>query len=319
MSSRFLPLHVLVLLLSLAYTVASEEIEDGALRFPKATVFNVVRAGMNGEYGLGSPELWDAQSNSFGDTCAETPSLTLEKVQSLAGTAWGSANTSVAVQNCPIAKVFNSAFGKACQYSQKAYFGSLYDSGIYLMVLGAERKRSFSPFAHARVLARSLQVCQPKLHRDGMVTIPDSYQVLYELYFTNLIAELRSTSKKRKRSFMPSPSQMKQLVESVKSKRNQAISSPLYQKVGLDVICSQEDVLKMTTLWREHDSEHSVREVLLDRFPILKAVASRSREQCSKACEAHKSAGNSILIENCALNCVLGTSILRGLLSEKSA
>lgn len=276
----FLLCHVAFL--CFVHAAGSNAVQHELVRVPLSVV-DVVHVAMSTGYRLGKSGMWQNSTtakwetglNSVHDRCVETPSLTVEKVRKLANKAWNTRNTSVVVQKCPT-KVFYNSFGKACQYPQEFYLGTLYDTALFFMILGADAKSSFSPFAHARMLAQTIQSCQPQFQILDTVTIPDSYQVLYELYFTNLIAELRSTVVHGRRLSVPSDMQMQQVIRSVKEKRNEAISGPLSQRLGLGLICSKEEILEVTQSWGQKDPEPIVRDVVLQRFPIFKAAVLRS-------------------------------------------
>jgi hypothetical protein len=158
--------------------------------------------------------------------CIRAPSLNLAQAETAARAISGADAYNAVVPSCPGLEAHSPMTGGACTYAEQDLLTKLYDSGVAFMVIGADRDEAFAPFLHARKLAWTLRCCQPRLHPEGLVALPHSYAVLYDVLSTKLGARLRSSW----RSAPTSKKVMKQVLESDKIQRLRSAAL----SVGLD-------------------------------------------------------------------------------------
>lgn len=196
--------------------------------------------------------------------CEERPTLQLSDVHHLARTSFGIPNFKISFPPCDGVAVSTRCkyeTGRCCTRPQTEFLGRYYDTAVAAMALGATREEAFAPLTHSRILAYTLQSCDPKLNLKGYsransikvavqdkrfgprytnwyipevstIAIPKAYEVLYELYNTMLIERMRS----RRSTRFPSDTQMKKLNDAVYYKKMVARCAPLNRDLNPAVV-----------------------------------------------------------------------------------
>lgn len=185
--------------------------------------------------------------------CTTKPALQLSDVRRLARKSFGIPDFEVSYPPCSgVAKRTSCSYetGKCCTRPQTEFIARYYDTAVAAMALGATRDEAFAPLLHARILAYTLQSCDPKLSVNGwtaantftyarsdspsgysewapfqlgLISFPVAYEVLYELYNTMLIERMRSRGRKR----LPTDKEMRALNDAVYYKKMIARLAPL--------------------------------------------------------------------------------------------
>lgn len=187
-------------------------------------------------------------------TCGRRPALTMADVAKLAQQSFNVREFEPKVPPCKQSGKTvkcNYDTGKCCQRPQVEFIGRYYDTAIAAMALGATKNEAFAPLIHARALAYTLEACDPDANYKGnfdqnkvafqsrhgnslatknwksaglsLISFPQSYEVLYELYNTMLIERLKS----RANTHFPSHAQMDTLLAEVYYKKLFARVVPL--------------------------------------------------------------------------------------------
>lgn len=202
--------------------------------------------------------------------CAEIPSLKLSDVRHLARESFGIPDFQISYPPCTgVAFKTSCSYetGKCCTRPQTEFVARYYDTAVSAMALGATREEAFAPLVHARVLAHTLQSCDPinnpvgastrwgylgrqlnfKIpYRSGssvfytpwlitkfsFISFPVAYEVLYEVYNTMLIERVRSRGAVR----LPTDRQMKLLSDAVYYKKAMARMAPICVKLNPDAM-----------------------------------------------------------------------------------
>lgn len=254
--------------------------------------------------------------------CLRMPDLKMEDVHALAAEAFGLPDGIVKIPKCDSTKVHRSEFGFACQIWSADYFDKLYDLALYSMAIGASKKEAFTPFMHARSVAWSIRACEKSLHEKRHATIPDSYHILYEIYWSKLFAKLRAQNQD---TVLPSRDQMNGLIEAVKKLRKKAVFTLIKKKLSLKSLEVEEYVDAHREMWKTtrmsatvHDASEttagsemtesgcdSQRDPLNQKLHPLPGIGLFNRYEvcCARQCTALEAAVRNVDITNCCLGC----------------